>query len=84
MNEEQIFQLYNLLQSIITEDYYYEWNVKRKFQKCGAYYTNAPPPAAGGDGEREAQLTEPVKGKPPTAVQSTLDRIRQPCDDENK
>lgn len=22
MNEEQIFQLYNLLQSIITEDYY--------------------------------------------------------------
>ena len=34
--------------------------------------------------EREAQLTEPVKGKPPTAVQSTLDRIRQPCDEVNK
>lgn len=34
--------------------------------------------------EREAQLAEPVKGKPPTAVLRTLDRIRQPCNDVDK
>lgn len=28
MNEEQIFQLYNLLQSIITEDYYDDDDLK--------------------------------------------------------
>lgn len=38
----------------------------------------------GRERKREAQLTEPVKGKPPTAVQSTLDRIRQPCNGVNK
>lgn len=34
--------------------------------------------------ERKAQLTEPVKGKPPTTVLRTLDRICQPCNDVNK